>query len=362
MPAPRRPERIHASPRFVAAAAREPAAVLDDLGSSPLGLTSAEAARRLALHGPNVLGGEEREPAWRVLVRAVANPLVILLAALAVSELVAGDATAAGLMLAMAAIGVGIRFAQEWRADAAAADLRTMVRVHATALRDGAPVEVPLATIVPGDVVRLAAGDMVPADVRLVAAKDLFVTQAALTGESFPVEKFVAADASGAPAVALADICCLGTSVSSGSAEAVVVETGRRTVLGSVATSLEAPESPTAFDVGVARFTWFMVGLVAVMAPVVFVVTGLTKGNWWEAFFFALAVAVGLTPEMLPMIVSVCLSRGAIGMSRKRVIVRRLDSIQNLGAMDVLCTDKTGTLTMDRVILVRHCDVLLRED
>ncbi|MFM9059156.1 MAG: magnesium-translocating P-type ATPase [Planctomycetaceae bacterium] len=362
MPAPRFPPRIHASPRLAAAAAREPAAVLADLDSSPRGLSATDAARRLALHGPNALGGEEREPAWRVLARATANPLVILLAVLAVSELVAGDATAAGLMLAMAAIGVAIRFTQEWRADAAAADLRTMVRVHATALRDGAPVEVPLAEIVPGDVVRLAAGDMVPADVRLLAAKDLFVTQAVLTGESFPVEKFVTADTSGGTAPMLTAICCLGTSVASGSAEAVVVETGRRTVLGSVATSLEAPESPTAFDVGVARFTWFMVGLVAVMAPVVFVVTGLTKGNWWEAFFFALAVAVGLTPEMLPMIVSVCLSRGAIGMARKRVIVRRLDSIQNLGAMDVLCTDKTGTLTMDRVILVRHCDVLLRED
>jgi len=266
-------------------------------------------------------------------------------------------------MLAMLGIGVGLRYWQEARADDAAAALLGMIRLHATVLRDGAPVELPVERLVPGDVVRLAAGDMVPADVRLVAAKDLFVSQAALTGESFPVEKFAHAGggADGSP-LDLPAIAWLGTSVASGTAEAVVVGTGRDTLLGGVADALGADPVPTAFDAGLARFTWLMVGFVLVMVPVVFLVNGLARGDWGGALFFALAVAVGLTPEMLPMIVSVCLSRGALAMAGRQVIVKRLDAIQNLGAMDVLCTDKTGTLTLDRIILERHCDVRLRED
>ncbi|HVO69661.1 MAG TPA: magnesium-translocating P-type ATPase, partial [Aggregatilineaceae bacterium] len=196
-------------------------------------------------------------------------------------------------------------------------------------------------------------------------AKDLFVSQGALTGESFPVEKSdtrAPADEAAQSPTALRNVAFLGTNVESGSAVAVLIATGRSTYLGSMATALQEPPPPTAFDRGISQFTWLMLRLIAVMAPLVFLINGLTKGNWMQAFFFALAVAVGLTPEMLPMIVTVCLSQGAVAMGRKKVIVKRINAIQNLGAMDVLCTDKTGTLTTDRVILERHCNLLLRED
>ena len=189
------------------------------------------------------------------------------------------------------------------------------------------------------------------------------MTQGSLTGESFPVEKFeIEKNAATTAPIELTSIAFLGTSVESGSATAVVVATGAETYLGGMAESLSEQPTQTAFDKGIAQFTWLMLRFILVMVPLVFVINGLTKGNWTEAFFFAVAVAVGLTPEMLPMIVTVCLSKGALAMSRKKVIVKRINAIQNLGAMDVLCTDKTGTLTMDHVILERHCDVVLKED
>ena len=266
-------------------------------------------------------------------------------------------------MLCMVVLGVALRFIQESKADDAAAKLKAMISVTATVVRDGQPRELPLGQLVPGDVVRLSAGDMIPADLRIISSKDMFVIQSSLTGESLPVEKFDAKEDAGAkPVLELKNTCFLGTSVESGTATGVIVETGFRTYLGGMAQAIVGQHVQTSFDQGVARFTWLMIRFMLVMVPLVFVINGVTKHNWMEAFFFALAVAVGLTPEMLPMIVSVCLSRGAIAMSRHKVIVKRLNSIQNLGAMDVLCTDKTGTLTLDRVILERHCDVVRHED
>jgi Mg2+-importing ATPase len=216
---------------------------------------------------------------------------------------------------------------------------------------------------VPGDVLHLAAGDMIPADVRLVTAKDLFVTQASLTGESLPVEKSDAPDRrDNVSPLELANVGFLGTSIESGTATAVIAATGNRTYLGSMAEQMAKAPEQTSFDRGVNLFTWLMIRFMAVMVPLVFVINGITKHDWKEAFFFALAVAVGLTPEMLPMIVSVSLSKGALLLSRKKVIVKKLSAIQNFGAMDVLCTDKTGTLTLDEVVLEKHCDVLRRED
>ena len=239
-----------------------------------------------------------------------------------------------------------------------------------------APREVPLAQVVPGDIVKLAAGDMIPADLRLLSCKDLFLTQASLTGESFPVEKFDAPEPADARMpLERKNICFLGTSVESGSAMGVVGATGVNTYLGGMASAIVGHQPDTSFDRGVKQFTWLMIRFMMVMTPLVFIANVATKMFWhlpWnspenlsvirDAFEFSLAVAVGLTPEMLPMIVTVCLSKGAIAMSRKKVIVKRLNSIQNFGAMDVLCTDKTGTLTMDRVILQRHCDVVRDED
>ena len=221
----------------------------------------------------------------------------------------------------------------------------------------------------PGDVVQLAAGDMVPGDVRIVEAKDLFVIQGSLTGESFPSRstrsrRTLRGGLGGAATspIELTSIAFLGTSVESGSAGAVVVATGKDTYLGGMAESIQEQPARTAFDRGISQFTWLMLRFMLVMVPLVFIINGLTKGSWGQAFFFALAVAVGLTPEMLPMIVTVCLSKGAVAMGHSKVIVKRLSAIQNLGAMDVLCTDKTGTLTMDQVVLERYCNVMLRED
>jgi len=341
------------------AASADTEAALGQCQSRSSGLTSEEAARRLEASGPNEIA-TQRPMTWPIrLLRALRNPLVILLSALAAISVVTGDLRSAVVMGFMVALGVGLRFVQEARADRAAAALRAMIHVTATAVRDGTAREVPLATIVPGDVVHLGAGDMVPGDVRLLTSKDLFISQSSLTGESLPVEKTEAAEAAtpDRPAVDCTNLCFLGTSVQSGTASAVVVQTGPRTLFGSMAHSVSAQPTPTAFDRGIDQFTWLMIKFMAVMVPLVFLINGLSKHDWKQAFFFALAVAVGLTPEMLPTIVSVCLSRGAVAMSKRKVIVKRLNAIQNIGAMDILCTDKTGTLTQDRIILELYCDV-----
>lgn len=341
----------------------EAAALLKLLSSSPAGLTETEAEVRLERHGPNEISRERRHDWLDRLMLAARNPLVILLTVLAAVSFATHDYRAGLVMLLMVFLGLALRFVQETRADSAAAKLKAMIRVTATVVRDGGAREAPLRELVPGDVVRLSAGDMIPADVRLLSAKDLFIIQATLTGESMPVEKSEAADPREAvPALERANLCFLGTSVESGSATAVVVATGAQTWFGRVARSLAGRPAPTAFDRGVGKFTWLMIRFMAVMVPLVFLINGLTKHDWHEAFFFAMAVAVGLTPEMLPMIVSVCLSKGALAMSAKKVIVKRLNSIQNFGAMDVLCTDKTGTLTIDQVILEIYCDVFKREN
>jgi Mg2+-importing ATPase len=331
--------------------------------TSATGLTQEEAEQRLEKYGPNAVAQEEGH-SWRdLLVMALLNPLVILLSLLAILSAATGDLRAAIVMLLMVVLGVALRFVQEARADTAAAKLKAMIRVTATVVRDGVAREIPLAELVAGDLVKLAAGDMIPADVRILSCKDLFVIQASLTGESMPVEKFEARESAvaGSP-LELKNVCFLGTSVESGTATALVVGIGASTYLGSIAKAIVGQRVTTSFDKGVSRFTWLMIRFMIVMVPLVFLINGFSRHNWNEAFFFALAVAVGMTPEMLPMIVTVCLSKGAIAMSKKKVIVKRLNSIQNIGAMDVLCTDKTGTLTMDRVVLEKHCDVQLDED
>jgi Mg2+-importing ATPase len=361
---------IRVSPRLVEAARREPDDVFKMLETSADGLPQLEAEQRLARYGPNEVARErERGWAWRLLM-ATRNPLVILLTALAVVSLLTEDYRAAAVMALMVVLGVALRFVQESRADTAAAKLKAMISVTATLLRDGKARELPLRELVPGDMIKLSAGDMTPADVRLVSSKDLFIIQASLTGESLPVEKVHGRESrENISPLEFANLCFLGTSVESGTATAVVVATGSDTYFGSMAKTIAGQQIQTAFDKGIHRFTWLMIRFMMVMVPLVFLINGLTKydpkdpaQSWKDAFFFALAVAVGLTPEMLPMIVSVCLSKGALGMSSKKVIVKRLNSIQNLGAMDVLCTDKTGTLTIDRVILEHYCDVVQKED
>ena len=337
--------------------------VFEMLGTTGAGLSDDEAAARLEHYGPNEVAYEEKEGWVHRLYTSARNPLVILLTLLATLSFATGDFRAGMVMMLMVFLGLSLRFVQEMTADSAAAKLNAMITVTATVVRDGQAREIPLRDLVPGDIVKLCAGDMIPGDVRLLFAKDFHVTQATLTGESLPVEKTDAPDQrENISSIERTNLCFLGTSVESGSATAVVVTTGHHTYFGKVAHGLMARQVETAFDKGLKKFTWLMIRFMAVMVPLVFLINGITKHDWKEAFFFALAVAVGLTPEMLPMIVSVCLSKGAIAMSRKKVIVKRLNSIQNFGGMDVLCTDKTGTLTIDRVILEIYCDVFKNEN
>src|SRR5216684_792255 len=362
-PPKRKPAAIRVSARLAEAARMETADVLRLLDTSASGLTAEAAATRLEQYGPNEVASERRTSWFWRLLHTTRNPLVILLSVLAAISYATGDARAGTMMLLMVVLGVVLRFVQESKADTAAAKLKAMIRVTASVVRQGKVEEVPLHQLVPGDIVKLSAGDMVPADVRLISSKDLFLTQATLTGESMPVEKFDTRDVrENAAPLELSNLCFLGTSVESGTAVAVVAETGAHTYLGSMARSMASQQVETSFDKGLRKFTWLMIRFMMAMVPLVFVINGLTKHNWKDAFFFAMAVAVGLTPEMLPMIVSVCLSKGALAMSRKKVIVKKLNSIQNFGAMDVLCTDKTGTLTIDHVILEIYCDVFKNEN
>jgi len=332
--------------------------VLIALQSAPNGLNTAEAELRLQQYGPNEIAREQRKSALVRLLENIRNPLVILLTLLGVVSFVTGDMRATVVIMAMVLLGVVLRFYQEMRADNAAEKLKAMVSTKATVVRDGKDIEVPLHNLVPGDFIRLAAGDMVPGDVRVLSAKDLFLDQAALTGEALPVEKTaVASPTEIENPLDLPNICFLGSNVESGSATAVVIHTGARTFFGSLAASIVGERELTSFDTGINKFTWLMIRFIGVMVPAVFLINGLSRHNWVEAFLFAVAVAVGLTPEMLPMIVTVNLSKGALAMAGKKVIVKRLNSIQNIGAMDVLCTDKTGTITVGRIVLEKHMDV-----
>lgn len=322
------------------------------------GLSQAEAELRLSHYGLNKIACEKHKSAiWKFLTN-LANPLVVLLSILGFISFLTGDIRAAIVILVMLIVSVILRFVQEMRADHAAEKLKAMVRSNATVIRDGIQQEIVLKMLVPGDIIKLSAGDMTPADVRILSAKDLFLNQASLTGEALPIEKknITITDDIKNP-LEFTNICFLGSSVVSGSATAVVVNTGNNTYFGALASSIVCPRVLTSFDKGINKFTWLMIKFMFVMVPAVFLINGLTKHNWGEAFLFALAVAVGLTPEMLPMIVTVNLSKGALAMARKKTIVKRLNAIQNFGAMNILCTDKTGTLTEGRIVLERYVDV-----
>ncbi len=349
---------IRVSKKLMESGQMDASLVLEKLDTTNAGLTIEEAEARLEKYGPNQIAKEKHQSLLMRIVDNLKNPLVILLSVLGVVSYLTGDLRATAVIFAMVLLGIVLRFVQESRADTAAEKLKAMVSTTATVMREGQRREIPLGDLVPGDVVRLSAGDMVPADVRLVSAKDLFLNQAALTGESLPVEKLpgtVSKDLQNP--LEMQNICFMGSNVESGIGAAVVVQTGSETYFGSLASSIVGQRQLTSFDKGINGFTWLMIGFMAVMVPLVFLLNGLSKGNWLEAFLFALAVAVGLTPEMLPMIVTVNLSKGAIAMSQKKVIVKRLNAIQNFGAMDVLCTDKTGTITQGKIVLEKYLDV-----
>jgi len=255
-------------------------------------------------------------------------------------------------------LSVGLSYVLDSRSNRAVEALGRRVQPRTLVLRDGKEVEIKISEIVPGDIVFLQAGSIIPADLRLIVAKDFFVNQSSLSGESMAIEKSVdAGSVEGKAMWEVANACFLGSNVTSGTARGVVITTGMRTLFGSISARLAERRAPTSFDLGVRSFTWLMIRFMIVMVSAVFLIVGMTKGNWLEALLFGLSVAVGLTPEMLPMIVTVNLAKGALTMSRKKVIVKHLPSIQNFGAIDILCTDKTGTLTQDKVVLEQHLDI-----
>ncbi len=355
-----------------AAASDPPADVLARLGSDASGLDAAQVRAQFARYGPNAVVSEPPLSWVAHLWRCYANPFNLLLTVLAGVSWLTGDREASVVIAAMVLLSVGLRFVQEMRSHRDAEALKALVSSVATVSRRpaAAPADqatwqtVPLAQVVPGDVIRLSAGDMIPGDCRLLTAKDLFIAQAAMTGESMPVEKHAVPPAAAAAAATpetplfdLAPLCFMGTNVISGAAEAVVLSTGAHTFFGALAhAATTVDRAPTAFEVGVNRVSWLLIRFMLVMAPLVLIINGVGKGDWLQALLFALSIAVGLTPEMLPMIVTSTLAKGAVFLSRQQVIVKRLDAIQNFGAMDVLCTDKTGTLTEDQIVLAHHVD------
>ena len=358
-------------------------ALIQRLHSRLDGLNDEEAAIIRETVGPNEVEHEKPLPAWQHLWLCYKNPFNLLLTVLAIISYCTDDLKATIVIGTMVGLSTVIRFVQEGKSNRAAEQLIALVTNTATVLRRGAisahsvtdnsaahqtlrpsnQRELPIRQLVPGDIIMLSAGDMIPADCRILSTKDLFVSQAAMTGESLPVEKF--ADASktdGNTILELDTILFMGTNVVSGSALAIVLNTGNQTYFGTIATRVtSADRAPTSFQIGVNKVSWLLIRFALVMVPIVLLINGFTKGDWMEAFLFALSVAVGLTPEMLPMIVTSTLAKGAVILSRKKVIVKRLDAIQNFGAMDVLCTDKTGTLTQDKIFLARHIDVLGNE-
>ena len=336
------------------------------------GIASAEAERRRGQYGENVLPSRKKKGTAARLLAAIINPFTLILLALAAVSVVTDIVLAAEgeenyitvvVIAVMVAVSGILRFVQESRSGAAAEKLSAMITTTACVSRKGeGKREIPVSELVVGDEVHLSAGDMIPADLRIVAAKDLFVAQSALTGESAPEEK----KAEPCDAGSLTNCGCLafmGTNVVSGSGVGIVAATGEGTLFGQTAKTLSAGRTEkTAFEKGVNSVSHILIGFMLAMVPVVLLVNGFTKGEWLSAALFAVSIAVGLTPEMLPMIVTACLAKGSVALSKRKVVVKDINSIQNLGAMDILCTDKTGTLTQDKVVLEMHLNVEGKED
>lgn len=334
------------------------ASVLKSLNTSSSGLTSLQVSRRLKRYGHNVLHTQHRTALALQFLAKFRNPLVIILLIASAISAFTGDITNFIIISIIVLMSVTLDFIQEYRAGQAAEKLRQSVAVHVLALRNGSELEVPVATIVPGDIVILGAGDMVPGDGCLLEAKDFFVNQALLTGEPYPVEKKPGQLPLETDLLSANNSVLMGTSVVSGTAKLVICRTGSHTILGNIADSLALRAPKTSFENGIRSFGLLIMRFTIFLVLFVLLVNAFFHRPWLESFLFAVALAVGLTPELLPMIVSVTLARGAQRMAEKRVIVKQLASIQNLGSMNILCTDKTGTLTEARIRLERHINAL----
>lgn len=348
------------SSRLVHAAHESLDTLFNQLNTSHNGISHSESAMRIRQYGHNEIAHDKRSHWFVRLFKIIRNPLILLLIAIILVSIFTDDMRTMIVVSLMVSISVILRFIQEEQAYSSAESLKSMVRTTCTVIRNGKGKETDLKDVVPGDIVELAAGDIIPADVRLIESNELYVNQSSLTGEALPVDKHATVHGTTSEKknpLELANICFMGTNVESGHAYAVVVQTGSHTYFGALAKTIAGQRAKTSFDKGIDKFTWLMIGFMAIMVPTVFLVNGLTKGNWLEALLFGVAIAVGLTPEMLPAIVTVNLSKGSITMSKKKVIIKRLSSIQNFGAMNVLCTDKTGTLTENKIVLIDNLNI-----
>ena len=348
--------------------ATQPAkSVYSYLQTTRLGLTRAEVEDRQLTYGKNEVVHEQKKNPFIVFIKTFINPFIGVLTGLVVISLVIdvlmaepGEQEWTGVVIiaVMVVCSAILRFWQEWKANEATDSLMKMVKNTCLVKRAGSgEEELDITELVPGDIVFLAAGDMIPADLRIIESKDLFISQASLTGESEPIEKLPEVKEKQyrkGSIVELDNICYMGSTVISGAAKGIVFETGNRTFLGTIARNLTGHRATTAFDKGISKVSLLLIRFMLVMVPFVFFINGFTKGDWFEAFIFAISVAVGLTPEMLPMIVTANLSKGALSMSKKKTIVKNLNAIQNFGAMNILCTDKTGTLTCDKIVLEKY--------
>lgn len=339
------------------------------LETSEEGLSENTVKDRLKIYGKNEIA-TQKAPSWlKQFAHSFFNPFNYILACIAVISLFIDvilvpegekDLSTSIIISVMLLFSTVLRFIQEFRSNKAAEALKKMVKTSCLTKRKfKESEEIEITEIVPGDIVILSAGDMVPADCRILKSKDLFISESILTGEALPVEKnaFPIRDAKNRNPLTLQNICFMGTNVVSGSATVVVVNTSIFTYFRSISRSLVSKRPETAFDIGVNKVSFLLIRFMLVMTPVIFLINGFVKGDWMQALLFAIAVAVGLTPEMLPMIVTANLAKGAVNMSKKKVIVKRLNAIQNIGAMDILCTDKTGTLTLDKIVLETHLNV-----
>ncbi|MDK8183823.1 magnesium-translocating P-type ATPase [Paenibacillus sp. UMB4589-SE434] len=346
--------------------------VLEEYDTTLLGLSNAEATLRQAQHGSNRII-QDKAPAWYMqLLACFKNPFILILLGLDLFSIITKDTEAAIIISVMVTISVLISFTQEYRSQRTAEKLKEMVKSTASVIRQSAPYEIDMEALVPGDIIHLSAGDLVPADIRLLTSKDLFASESSLTGEALPVEKQDTLPRHAQfsthkrqlrhSAIELPNMCYMGTNIISGSATGIVVSTGCRTYFGAMAKTLVGSRPMTSFDKGVNSVSFLLIRFMLIMVPIIFFLNGFTKGDWLDAFFFGLSVAVGLTPEMLPVIVTSNLAKGANTMARNKVVVKRLNAIQNFGAMNILCTDKTGTLTQDKIVLKRHLDIHGHED
>ena len=353
------------------ASAHPEAEVMKIYGTPEGGFSPEQAEEQREAYGENVLTYGKKEPAVKRLFDAFVNPFSVVLMALAAisvfTDIVFAEAgeknyITVSIITVMILISGILRFVQETRSGNVAERLSGMIHTTACVLRDGVREEIPMEEIVAGDVVFLSAGDMIPADLRILEAKDLFVSQSALTGESEPVEKYGSPAARRSALMDVENLAFMGSNVISGSARAAVISVGNDTVIGAMAKKLNEKAPKTTFEKGVNAVSWILIRFMLIMVPVVLFVNGFTKGSWMQAVLFAISVAVGLTPEMLPMIVTTSLAKGAVAMSKKKVVIKSLNAIQNLGSIDILCTDKTGTLTQDKVVLEYHLNVDGEED